>query len=140
MLDIYMDELDQQDRIIILGAFAIAVRSGRFLHERHEPLAEGTVKNTISSVVQAFPASGRKKPTRDNNNELSILLLWQFLAYRNNDPKQQQRKAILIFVLAKVTKQQITKTECATAQLTIAALFFACRSCEYLKVPQKEQQ
>ncbi len=138
--DTYMDDLNKQDRVIVVGAFAMALRTGRFSRERHEPLAEGTVRNTISAVVQTFRATGRENPTRDIDNELSVLLSRQFRAYRNEDPKQRQQKALPIFVLANIAKRQITETERAIAQLTIGAFFFACRSCEYLKVPQKEQR
>ena len=118
----------------------MALRTGRFSRDRQDPLAEGTVRNTISSVVQAFRTTGRKNPTRDNDNELSVLLSRQFRAFRNDDPKQKQQKALPIFVLAEIAKRQVTEMERAIAQLTIGAFFFACRSCEYLKVPQKEQR
>jgi hypothetical protein len=66
-----MDGLSKQEEI---GAFAMAVRSRRFSGECYETLAEGTVRGTISHVVQAFLAKGRHNPTKDADNELSILL------------------------------------------------------------------
>jgi hypothetical protein len=76
----YLDRLSQKERILMLGAFALAVREGRFLWEYHECLAEGTVQGTISHVVQAFREKGRLNPTKDTDSKLSILL-WQFRTY-----------------------------------------------------------
>jgi hypothetical protein len=49
--DIYMNGLARQEKIFMLSAFAMAVRSGRFLGEMLNTLAEGTVRSTISHVV-----------------------------------------------------------------------------------------
>jgi hypothetical protein len=69
-----MDKLSQQEQIFMLGAFAIAVRSGQFSEKCHGVLAEGTVGGTISHLVQTFRAKGRQNPTKDGDLELSILL------------------------------------------------------------------
>ncbi len=84
---LFLDRLTQQERILMLGAFAMAVREGRFLQERHERLAEGTVQGTISHKVQAFRAKGRPNPTKDADSKLSILPSRQLRAYRNDNPK-----------------------------------------------------
>ncbi len=95
----------------MLGAFAMAVREGRFLRERHEPLAEGTVRGTISHVVQAFRAKGRSNPTKEADSKLSILLSRQFRAYQNNDPKQVQQKALPFAVFDELAKRQVTELD-----------------------------
>jgi hypothetical protein len=43
-------------------------------------------------------------------------------------------------VLIEVAKNRLTETRRAYGQLGLAAFFFACRSCEYLKVPQAEKR
>jgi hypothetical protein len=43
-------------------------------------------------------------------------------------------------VISELWKRQNTETEKSLAQLTVAAYFFACRSCEYLKVPQDKKR
>jgi hypothetical protein len=83
----------------MLGAFAMAVRTGRFLREKYKTLAEGTVRSTISHVVQTFREKGRPNPTKDTDHELSIFLSRQFHAFRNDDPKQAQQKALPFSVL-----------------------------------------
>lgn len=39
-----------------------------------------------------------------------------------------------------MAKLQVTETQRALSQLSIGAYLFACRSCEYLKVPKQEQR
>ena len=75
----------------MFGAFAMAIRDGRFSKDCTEPLVEGTVLGTISHVVQAFWESGQQNPTNDTDNMISILLSRQFRAYPNNNPKQVQQ-------------------------------------------------
>ena len=138
--DLFMDRLSRQERILMLGAFGMAVREGRFSGERHGVLAEGTVRGTISNVVQTFRATGRQNPTKDGDFELSILLSRQLRALKNEDPKQQQQKTLPFIVLDEVAKRSSTELEIALAQLSIGAAFFACRSCEYSKVPKGDER
>jgi hypothetical protein len=44
----YMDGLSKQEKILMLRAFVMAVRSGRFSGECYETLAEGTVNKKIN--------------------------------------------------------------------------------------------
>jgi len=119
----------------------MAVREGRFLLNHTEALVEGTVRGAISHVVQAFQESGRQNPTKDADNMLSVLLSRQFRAYRNdNDPKEVQQKALPFIVLKELAKRRVSELDRGVSQLTICAGFFACRSCEYLKVPQREMK
>ena len=118
----------------------MAVREGRFTKDRTEPLVEGTVRGAISHVVQAFRESGRQNPTKDADNMLSVLLSRQFRSYRNDDPKEIQQKALPFIVLRELAKRQVSELDKAISQLTICAGFFACRSCEYLKVPRREMK
>ena len=118
----------------------MAVREGRFTKDRTEPLVEGTVRGAISHVVQAFRESGRQNPTKDADNMLSVLLSRQFRSYRNDDPKEIQQKALSFIVLRELAKRQVSELDKAISQLTICAGFFACRSCEYLKVPRREMK
>jgi hypothetical protein len=103
-------------------------------------LVEGTVRGAVSHVVQAFRTAGRQNPTKDDDHELSILLLRQYQAYKNDDPQQKQQKALPFIVLNKLAKQQVTELDIALSQLTIGAAFFACRSCEYSIIPKTEER
>ena len=41
--DLFLDGLPKPNRIKIMGAFAMALREGRFSKRTHAPLAEGTI-------------------------------------------------------------------------------------------------
>jgi hypothetical protein len=41
--DLFLDGLSKPNRIKIMGAFAMALREGRFSKRTHAPLAEGTI-------------------------------------------------------------------------------------------------
>jgi hypothetical protein len=43
-------------------------------------------------------------------------------------------------VIAEIVKKTISKLSIAVSQLTCLAIFFACRSCKYLKVSAADQQ
>jgi hypothetical protein len=49
-----MNSLFKQEQILMLGAFAMAVRSGLFSDKKIGTLVEGTVRGTISNEVQTF--------------------------------------------------------------------------------------
>ena len=114
----------------------MALREGRFSRQAYDKLAAGTVQSTISYVAQTFREKGRPNPTRDEDGELGRLLSRQYRAFKNNDPPPVQQKALPACVLREMAKLSITETQRATSQLATGAFFFACRSCEYLKVPQ----
>jgi hypothetical protein len=104
------------------------------LGEHYGTLAKGTVRGTISHVVQAFQAKGRQNQTKDADHKLSILLS-RLQTFQNEDPKQAKQKALPFSVLDELAKQQVTELDKATVQLTIGTDFFACRSCKHLRVP-----
>jgi hypothetical protein len=125
---------------MLLGAFAMAVRQGRFFGECFKVLAERIVQGTISHVVQAFWAKGRQNPTTDVNQKLSILLARQFCAFRSKDPEQVQQKALTFAALDELAKRQVTDLDKAILQLTINTALFACCSCKYPKVPCRDMK
>ena len=79
----------------MLGAFAIAVRSRRLFDSRFNTLAEGAVRGTTSIVVQTFRSSGRQNPTKDVDNELSIILSRQFRAFRNEELRRNNIRPLI---------------------------------------------
>ena len=103
-------------------------------------MVEGTVRNAISYVVATFRDNDRGNPTIDEDGKLARLLSRQFRAYRNTDPPVEQQKAIPACVLVEMAKLDTTERQRATAQLALGGFFFACRSCEYLKVTQAEKK
>ncbi len=49
-------------------------------------------------------------------------------------------KKIPACIIAEIAKQKLTELQCAVLQLRILALFFAMRSCKYVKVQQQEKR
>jgi hypothetical protein len=97
----------------------MAVREGRFSLNHTDALVEGTVRGAISHVVQAIRESGRQNPTKDTDNMLSVLLSRQFRAYRNDDPKEVQQKALPFIVLEELAKRRVSELDRGILQLTI---------------------
>lgn len=138
--DYLLVHFNRYQQIRLMGAFAMAVRGARFSGPSYDTLAEGTVRGTISFVAQTFRELDRPNPTRDEDGELGRLLSRQFRAYKNEDPNPVQQKALPFCVLKELAKKSATESQRAISQLGIGAIFFACRSCEYLKVPQAEKR
>ena len=138
--DVFLDGLDRWQRNRIMGAFALALREGRFSSSHYNTLAESTIRGSLGYVASTFRENGRANPTRDEDGELGRLLSRLFRAFKNADPKEEQQKAIPLIVILELAKLQKTATQKAITQLAIFAYFFACRSCEYLLVQQAEKR
>ena len=64
----------------------------------------------------------------------------QVKAYKAKDPPTKHQKALPPEVFRTLLTKARTPKESARAKLISGALFYACRSCEYSVVPQKEQK
>ena len=118
----------------------MTLRKGRFSPRHNGELVESTVRGAISYVASTFRENDRPNPTKDDDGELGRLLSRQYRAFKNSDPNEKQQPAVPLSVIAEVFKRKATETLSAVDQLTTGAVFFACRSCEYLKVPQQEKR
>ena len=138
--DVLLDGFTRHQRLQLIGAFAMALRSGRFSRQTHGTLVEGTVRGAISYVAQTLRDEGRPSPTCTDDGELGQILSRQFRAFRNEDPNPTQQKALPPCVIRTLAKKTFTKTQRAISQLSIGAYFFACRSCEYLMVAEANKR
>jgi hypothetical protein len=91
-------------------------------------------------VAATSRSHGYPNPSHDKHGALDWNLSCQYRSYKNSDPKEIQQKAIPLSVISLIAKLTTTETQKATSQLIIATLFFACRSCEYLKVPNPQDK
>ena len=55
--DVYLDGFSKPNRIRLMGAFAMAMREGRFSRKSDDPLAESTIRGAIS-YVSSFVLQG----------------------------------------------------------------------------------
>ena len=99
-----------------------------------------TVAATISSVSTTFRENGLKNPILDDNNEKSIYIQRQLRGYRNQDPPPDSQQCLPLSIFKTIFSDRSTLLSEALGQLTAGALFFACRSCEYSKVPNDESR
>ena len=72
--DEFLDFFKRGQRIRLMGAFAMALREGRFSGSSYDTLAEGTVRGAISLVSQTFRQNDRPNPTKDEDGELGRVL------------------------------------------------------------------
>lgn len=112
----------------------MAVRRAEDNAKHKGNVVAGTVRKTIGQVAQAFRDHDEPDPRLDTDLKLHTHLEKIFTGMQSQDPPEQQQKAIppavLLFIFEKGKQSPFL---CIIANLLIAALFFACRSCEYLK-------
>jgi hypothetical protein len=135
---LYLDQFSQFQRNIIIAAFAQAVREASFTRGPRAHLVEGTVNASLSYVAQAFRSNNRKDPRLDADGKMCFIIQEQLRAYRNQDGSRAKQKALPMKVLRKMYELAETPWDSAVTHLLIGAIFFAMRSCEYLKTSSHE--
>ena len=133
--DEFLDTFTQQDRVRILGAFAQAVRERELSRNGESQLASSTCKEAVDKVAEVYRANNRPDPRHGLSNDLDDNLRLQFRGYTNNDPPIRQQKAITPSFYRNNYNRSTTHYQKALSTLSIAAFFWACRSCEYVKAP-----
>ena len=98
-----------------------------------------TVQSAVDHVVATFRENNRANPILNIDIQVSWILARQFQGYGKDDPKPKQEKALPLCIIKLVALKVATKKQQAIRQLIIGTFFFACRSCEYLKVPKQDQ-
>eukprot|EP00957_Ditylum_brightwellii_P066912 5078609-Ditylum_brightwellii.AAC.1 len=109
--DIFLDSLLKGFQIKHMGSFAMALCGGCFLGSAYDTLDKGTVRGAISYMVETFEESNCPNPTKDEDCKLGKLLLCQFKAFKNEDPKPKYQKALPIGILRAVAKSKATETK-----------------------------
>jgi hypothetical protein len=107
-----------------------------FLRPSHVRLAKGSISGAISHVCQTFREHGQPNPSLDDNSKTGFLLQQELRAFKKADPAKKHQKAIPMLVISALAKQQLSELDQAIVQLTGLGVFFAFRSCKYLKVSQ----
>ena len=132
--DTYLQSISCNDRVLILSAFAHAIRTAEFSKPNLHRLGEDTVRNSVDHVAQTFRDLQYPDPRLDPDGKPSRLLSAQYKGYRSADPPPKQQKALPGCVILRLYKHNKTNRTCALADLCTGAFFFAMRSCEYLRV------
>ncbi len=122
-----------------MGAFAMAIREGRFLRPGDGPLAKKSVEGTVNAVAATFQGNRQEDPHRDAERLVGRLLQQQLRSYAKVDPKEIQQKALPVCVYRIILSSPATELRRAIGELTAAAHFWGMRSCKYSKVSRVEQ-
>jgi hypothetical protein len=72
--DPYLDNFSKIQRIKILGAFAHAIREGRFSPKRSNNIKSKSCRATIGCVAHAFRLANRPDPRLDEDGKSSFIL------------------------------------------------------------------
>ena len=131
--DPFLDSVAVEDRSILLGAFAAAVREREFSRPGEKDLAKGTVKEAMDKVAEVFRSNNRGDPRNGTDGKQDIQLKLQLMGYKSKDPATKQEKAFTPFFFRQLYHRSITSMQLMIANLAILAFFFAMRSCEYVK-------
>jgi hypothetical protein len=110
-----------------------------FSRSSHDRLAKGSISGAISHVCQTFHKHSQPNPSLDEDGKTGFLLQQKLRAFKKADPAEKHQKGIPMLIISALAKQQLSKLDQAIIQLTGLSMFFAFRSCEYLKILQGEQ-
>ncbi len=138
--DLFLKNFSREPRHIIIGMFAMAVREARFSRASHEQLATGIVKDTVQYVCVTFRENGYQNPSINDDGQPAFILQQDFRSFKNTDPEEKHQKAIPMSVISELIRQDSTELKQATGKLATVGIFFAMRSCKYLKVAKPDQQ
>jgi hypothetical protein len=88
--DPYLDSFSSFQKIKILGAFAHALRDGRFYKNNITPKAD-SIRATIDCVAQTYRMADRPNPRLDHNRKPSFVLLRQIKSYKKMIPQRNNK-------------------------------------------------
>ncbi len=111
-----------------------------FLRSTHDPLVASTVSSTIQYLCSTFRENGYPNPTLNEDGQFAFILQRELRPFKNLNPPDKHQAAVPMSVISAINKRNSSELKRATAQLTTLGIFFAMRSCEYLKVHQSEQR
>jgi hypothetical protein len=131
--DWFLVSFDRGQRHKILGAFAAALREGRFSSTKSASLRSGSIRTTLDCVSQTFRLANKPDPRLDVNGNIAFVLQRQLRCYSTSDPGKGQQVAVTGSILHHFHKSSISPMDVAFCELFIGAFFFAMRSCEYLR-------
>ena len=131
--DIYLVKFDLSHKNDIIAGFSQAVRVGTFSPSNIGYLVGETVSTTIAHVTQTFRANNRNDPRLDSDGKTCFILQEQYRGYKNQNGPKRKQKALPMIAVRKVKEIANSHKDHVVECLIIGAIFFAMRSCEYLR-------
>jgi hypothetical protein len=132
--DPFLEQFSKGQRHRILGAFASALREGRFFTSKLTTLRSDSVCSALDCISQNFKLADKPDPRLDNDGNIAFFSQRQLQCYKSLDPGEVPQVAITGLILCQFHKQSISPLDLALCELFIGAFFFAMRSCEYIQV------
>jgi hypothetical protein len=87
-----------------------------------------------------FQENVYQNPSINDDGQPAFILQQEFRLFKNTDPEEKHQKAMTMSVISELIRQDSTELEQATGKLATVGIFFAMRSCKYLKVAKPDQQ
>ena len=125
-----------------MGAFAMAMREGRFSRQSHGPLAECTIRGTISHTSSSFRDNDHPNQAKDEDCNLGRVVSRLSRAFRNKDSNLRQQKSLPVQVLIMMTredKQKLSELLDSWEPALSFGQFLFVSTCKCYK-PRKEEQ
>ena len=93
--DEFLDTINKNDKVRLLGAFAQAVREREFSTEGKNDLVASTCKEAVDKVAEVHRAHNRCNPRHgEHNTDTSEQLKLLYRGYSKNNPAIKQQKAL----------------------------------------------
>ncbi len=137
--DLFLESFSWHQQIKLIRAIALALHEGWFSGPAHDKLVESTVSGTIQYVCTTFRENSFPNPSFNEDAISGFILQQLYWAFRKADPAEKHQKEVPMCVIAKIGKKTLSELSIAVFQLACLAIFFACQSCKYCKVPPAKQ-
>ena len=92
---------------------------------------EARLRQGLSNICKRFEDEGFKHPVTTSSGLLIPCIERQLQGYRVDNPASKRQAALPLLVFITLWKNNKTPSSEATGQLSVGALYFAMRSCEY---------
>ncbi len=137
---VFLRTSSKQERIQLFSGFAYRLRNNYAGKTSQNELRGQTIRRELNTVSAAFQGNGHDDPIRDGNGNLAQLLSRQLNKYEGDDPPVKKEAPLSLEVFTRVARMRFSHADRATSELICGALFFAMRSCEYLKTPSSKDK
>ena len=139
IVDPFLEGYGHQAKLSLFSAFAAALRRNEHGKRKLNKLSGKTIRQTINSICLTFRTNLYCNPLLEGNGQSSLLIKRQIDGYITEDPPTKPQKCLPPLVFKKLYNSRFNELSTAIGQLTVGALFFGMRSCEYSKVTSKRK-
>lgn len=107
--DPYLENFSQGQRHRILGAFAAALRQGRFSAPRATEIQSDSIRATLDCIAQTYKLADKPDPKLDSDGNTAFFLQRQLRCYHTLDPGKKQQVVVTGSILRQFFKSSISQ-------------------------------